>query len=78
MRTLTKVIPLNDFRLECLFMDGTKKIADIKPFLKTEVFKPLINPDAFSKIKNCEYFVEWSDYEIDLSADTLWHIAVTV
>ncbi len=75
MRTLINIIPLNDFRLECLFNDGTKKIADIKPFFKTEVFKPLMNKDAFSQIKNCKYFVEWSDYEIDLSADTLWHIA---
>ena len=75
MRTLINIIPLNDFRLECLFNDGTKKIADIKRFLKTEVFKPLMNKDAFSQIKNRKYFVEWSDYEIDLSADTLWHIA---
>lgn len=75
MRTLINIIPLNDFRLECLFNDGTKKIADIKPFFKTEVFKPLMNKDAFSQIKNRKYFVEWSDHEIDLSADTLWHIA---
>ncbi len=75
MRTLINIIPLDDFCLECLFSDGTKKIADIKPFLKTEVFKPLMNPKAFSQIKNQKYFVEWSDYEIDLSADTLWHMA---
>ena len=62
--------------MECLFSDGTIKIADIKPFLKSEVFKPLTNPKAFSQITNQKYFVEWSDYEIDLSADTLWHIAV--
>ena len=75
MRTLLNIVPLNDFKIECLFNDGTKKIADIKPFFKTEVFKPLMNNNAFSKIKNRKYFVEWSDYEIDLSADTLWHIA---
>ncbi len=75
MRTLINIIPLNDFQLECLFDDGTKKIADIKPFFKTEVFKPLMNKEAFLQIKNRKYFVEWSDYEIDLSADTLWHIS---
>ncbi len=78
MRTLITIIQLNDFRLECLFNDGTKKIADIKPFLETEVFKPLMNENAFSQFKNQKYFVEWSDYEIDLSADTLWHIAEDV
>ena len=75
MRTLINTKPLDDFQLECQFNDGTRKIADLKPFLKTEVFKPLMNEQAFSQVKNCKYFVEWSDYEVDLSADTLWHIA---
>ncbi len=75
MRTLTTITPINDFRLECIFDDGSKKVADIKPFLKTEAFKPLMNQEAFSQIKNRQYYVEWTDYEIDLSADTLWHIA---
>jgi len=26
-------------------------------------------------LSNHGYFVEWKDYNIDLSADTLWHIA---
>lgn len=52
MRTLNTIIPLDDFRLECLFNDGTIKIADIKPFLKKEAFKPLINGNAFSRFKN--------------------------
>ncbi len=75
MRTLINITPLSDFRLECVFNDGTKKIADIKPFFKTEVFKPLMNKNPFSQIKNRKYFVEWAGCEIDLSADTLWHIA---
>jgi len=75
MRTITKIKPLSDFKLECIFNDGTIKIADIKPFLKTEVFRPLINPIAFAKVINHSHFVEWADYEVDLSADTLWHIS---
>lgn len=78
MKILTHITALNDFRLECLFEDGTKKIADIKPFLKTEAFKPLNDSEAFSKIKNRHYFVEWADHELDLSADTLWHISANV
>ncbi len=75
MRTIKEIKTLNDFKLECIFDDGTKGIADIKPFLSTEAFRPLAEPKAFSAIRNCGYFVEWSQYELDLSADTLWHIA---
>jgi hypothetical protein len=76
MRTIKEIKVLNNFRLECIFDDGTKRIADIKPFLSTEAFKPLKDPKAFSEFSNYGYFIEWSEYEIDLSADTLWHIAV--
>lgn len=76
MRTLIDIKPLSNFRLECLFSDGTKKIADIKPYLDKEVFKPLNNPNIFSSaLYNGGYYVEWKNYDIDLSADTLWHIA---
>jgi hypothetical protein len=76
MRTITNIKALSDFRLECDFSDGTKKIADIKPFLSAEAFKPLLDPGIFSStLSNQGYFIEWKDYDIDLSADTLWHIA---
>jgi hypothetical protein len=76
MRTITNIKALSDFRLECVFSDGTRKIADIKPYLAVEAFKPLLDPHIFSSsLLNQGYFVEWKDYDIDLSADTLWHIA---
>ncbi len=76
MRTIINVKALSDFRLECLFNDGSRKIADIKPYLSAEAFKPLADPRIFSSmLSNQGYFVEWKDYDIDLSADTLWHIA---
>ncbi len=74
MRILSDIKALPDYRIECVFDDGTKKIADIKPLLNKEVFKPLQNPLAFAKISNRKYFIEWSDYQVDLSADTLWHL----
>jgi hypothetical protein len=77
MRTLKEVRPLRDFRIECIFNDGSRKIADIKPFLSAEAFKPLLDPVIFSSmLRNNGYFVDWKQQEIDLSADTLWHIAV--
>jgi hypothetical protein len=78
MRTLTHIKALSDFRLECIFNDdSTTKIADIKPFLHAEAFKPLADYAIFSSaLVNWGYFVEWKNYDVDLSADTLWHIAI--
>lgn len=76
MRILTDIKALTDFQLECIFSDGNRKIADIKPMLGAEAFKPLSDPHIFaSMFSNKGYFVEWKDQDIDLSADTLWHIA---
>jgi len=76
LRTLTEIKALNDFRLECYFNDGSNKIADMKPFLKAEAFKPLSDPHIFSSmLSNQGYFIEWKDQDIDLSADTLWYIS---
>ena len=76
MRTLTDIKPLSNFRLQCLFSDGTTKIADIKPYLDKEAFKALNDPHVFaSAVRNRGYFVEWKNYKVDLSADTLWHIS---
>ena len=76
MRIITHIKALSDFRLDCVFNDGTKKIADIKPFLSAEAFKPLADYNIFSSaLSNEGYFVEWKNYDVYLSADTLWHIA---
>jgi hypothetical protein len=76
MRTITDIKALSDYRLECVFDDGSKRIADIKPYLTAEAFKPLSDPRVFSAaLRNKGYFVEWKDQDIDLSADTLWHIS---
>jgi hypothetical protein len=75
MRKLSDVKPLDNYRLKCLFADGTTKIANIKPYLDKEAFKPLSDPLIFKSVRNGGYFVEWVNYEVDLSADTLWHIS---
>jgi hypothetical protein len=76
MRKISEIQTLPDFMLLCVFSDGTKKIADLKPYLSREAFLPLKDPYIFaSAIRNGDYFVEWKNYEIDLSADTLWHIS---
>lgn len=78
MKKLKSVIPLDDYTLACVFDDGMEKIADIKPFLQSEVFNSLLDLVKFKKVKNNLFFVTWLDEEADLSADTLWHIGVPV
>jgi hypothetical protein len=79
MRKLHTIKPLSNYLLQCVFSDGTTKIADIKPFLDKEAFKSLKDPALFEfAIHNGGYFVEWKNLEIDLSADTLSHISKTV
>lgn len=78
MRTIISIKPLDSYKLLCIFSDGTNKIADTTDYLKGEAFKPLLNSNEFSKIENHRYYVVWPDYELDLSADTLWHIGIDV
>jgi len=47
------------------------------PYLKSEVFIELKNEDAFLKIDNGKFFIEW-DCGVDLSSDTIeseWKVA---
>ncbi len=77
MRTLSAVEAMDNYKLQCTFDNGIKKIADISVYLKAAAFRPLQQPNIFKKVSNRSYFVEWADEEIDLSADTLWHIGVS-
>ena len=76
MKTLSAIEPLDNYKIRCTFDDGEKKIADISVYLQSPVFSPLQEPRIFKQVSNQGYFVEWADQEIDLSADTLWHIGV--
>lgn len=75
MKRIITLKTLDNYKLECVFEDGTVKIADVAEYMNTEAFKPLANPEMFSAaLKNRGYFIEWENYDVDLSADTLWHI----
>jgi hypothetical protein len=78
MRTLANIQLLKNFQLLCTFSDGAEKIADLSDYLRSEAFKPLVGEDAFNKVTNQKYFIEWVGYDLDLSADTLWHTAKEV
>jgi hypothetical protein len=77
MRTLAAIKPLNGYKLECVFEDGTIKIADLSSYLNAPAFTQLLHKNEFYNVSNEKYFVEWKEYEVDLSSDTLWHIGKT-
>jgi len=64
---------MEDFLLLVKFDNGIEKKVDIKPYLQYPVFSALKNINVFKSVENRGNFIEWQDYEIDLSADTLWH-----
>lgn len=74
MRQLISVTPVSDHKLICLFDNGVMKVADITQYLQSEVFQPLQKPELFNQVQNQQDYVEWLNGDVDLSADTLWHI----
>ncbi len=62
----------------CTFEEGTIRKVDLSELLQSPVFQPLTYPTNFLKAENRGYYVEWPDWEIDLSADTLWHLGTTI
>ncbi len=73
MRKIIGLKPLDNFVLEVTFDNNYLKLFDFKNYLNLPVFAVLNNNEIFKTVKNKLYFIEWENYEIDLSADTLWH-----
>jgi hypothetical protein len=67
---IADVKPNLDYTLQIITDDGRTGIFDVSPYLEFEVFTELKKKDAFMKIMNGEYFIEW-DCGADLSADTI-------
>ncbi|OGU17703.1 MAG: hypothetical protein A2X61_04345 [Ignavibacteria bacterium GWB2_35_12] len=71
---ITKVKPLNDFRVKIEFNDGSSYILDITPYFKPDsIFNNLKDKNTFEKVEIRDdgrslVFPE----EIDLCADSLW------
>ncbi len=78
MRKIRVVCAIDGYLLECSFEDGSRRIADIKPYLKSEAFQSLQEVAVFKRVTNNGDYVSWQNEEIDLSADTLWHIGKVV
>lgn len=70
MREILEVIPQEDYRLEIVFDDGERAIVDVKPLMKRQVFKPLMDKAFFRQVKIDRKFggVQWPN-GADVCAD---------
>lgn len=59
------------------FKNGRAKLFNIKPYLNKGVFKELKNETYLKKVRIISGGIEWP-HEQDLSADTLYHLGVSV
>lgn len=66
-----EVKPSEDYRLEITFMNGEKKIFDMKPYLKTGQFRQLEDKALFASVKPVMGSVQWQN-GLDLCPDTLY------
>jgi hypothetical protein len=76
MRKIIAVKPSDNYILEVEFENNCIKLFDFSLYLSYPVFKILKdinNINNFNKVVNKGYFIEWETFELDLSADTLWH-----
>jgi len=66
---------IKDYELLITFNDGTRKYADLKPYLTGEVFGELIDVGNFVQYGLNGYTIEWAN-GADLAPEFLYDIGV--
>ncbi|MDR3047367.1 MAG: DUF2442 domain-containing protein [Bacteroidales bacterium] len=69
--SVSKVQPLNDYKLELTFENNETKIFDVKPYLDTGLFKTLKDENFFKRVKVSYDTIEWPN-GIDLDPEILY------
>jgi hypothetical protein len=73
MNRIKNITPKAPLTLICQFENGISKSIDLSSIKDLPVFSFLKNEKDFLSVVNKGYFIEWVDFEADLSADTLWN-----
>ena len=76
---ITSITPHSNYMLEISTKDGRTGVFDVSPYLESEVFSGLKEEQAFERVTNGGYFIEW-ECGADLSADTIearWNLLST-
>lgn len=74
--TVKNVKPLKEYKLLLTFEHGTKKIFDMKPYLKYPMYKPLADVSVFNAVCTNGQTVVWND-DIDIAPETLFEKSVS-
>ena len=74
---VTTVEPMDDYKILLGFNNGEQRIFDVKPSLKHDVYKPILDKDVFKLVKAVDGTVEWPG-EIDYCPDTLYKRSVLI
>jgi hypothetical protein len=67
---IAQVTARKDSTLHVVAEDGRSGTFDVRPYLESPAFLPLIEWAEFSQVRNGGYYIEWR-CGADLSADTI-------
>ena len=70
MDKITKVVPLDDFKLDIVTSSGVSGIFDVKPYMQGSAFHDLENPSYFRQVRPAHHGIMWPNGQ-DLSSDTI-------
>ncbi len=65
---------LSDYKIQLVFNDGFKGVADLKDSLKGGVFEPLKDKEYFKKFKKNSWTIEWES-KADFAPEYLYKLA---
>ncbi len=72
MDTITKSVPLDDYKIEIVTSSGISGIFDVKPYLGGAAFKDLADESYFRLVRPAHHGIRWPNDQ-DLSSDTIIH-----
>lgn len=67
---IAAITPNEDYTLHIVAEDGRTGIFDVRPYLDSPAFVPLLDRAEFEQVRSGGYFIEWR-CGADLSADTI-------
>ena len=65
----------DDYTLEISFVDGSRKLFDMKPYLKLKVFRDLQNTVMFSTVHVAFGSIEWAN-KADFDPEALYDLGL--
>lgn len=74
---IQEVRALDDYKLEILYVNGQKRLYDMKKNLKYKFYQKLNNIEYFKLVKNAQTTVEWRDGE-DIDPNDLYENSIDI